>query len=287
MSFFGRELQPVPESTPEQPEEPKRPDVARAFTASVRKSREKKSPSSYLITAGLAVVLAGAVALGVGAIVFHHRSPAKTVNAADRGRSPIGGTPVAPPVNGASPSRPVAGAPVPVPGDPKSDRSHGKGADGKDPVEQKSGHNATDGSSGSSGSSGSGVRAESVASGQSVVGYASGRCIDVTGGSSSGGTPLQIWDCSGASWQKWSFVNGTIRSMGKCMTVAGSSSNGTPIQISGCNGGAAQRFKLNDAHDIVHSGTSECVDVKDQKTGNGTRLQLWKCSGTSNQKWHT
>jgi hypothetical protein len=29
------------------------------------------------------------------------------------------------------------------------------------------------------------------------------------------------------------------------------------------------------------------VDVKDQATGNGTRLQLWDCNGQDNQKWST
>jgi streptogrisin C len=27
------------------------------------------------------------------------------------------------------------------------------------------------------------------------------------------------------------------------------------------------------------------VDVKDLATGNGGRLQIWDCSGSSNQKW--
>jgi Ricin-type beta-trefoil lectin domain len=271
----------VSESTPEQPEEPKRPDVARAFTASVRQSGEKRSPSSYLLTAGLAIVLAGAVALGVGAIVFHHRAPAKTLNAADRRRPPAGGVSSAPPVNPATPSRPVAGGPVGAPGTPghPAAKSPGKSADGKGSPQKKSGN-------GSTGSSGSGVRAEAAVVTHSIVSYASNRCVDVGGGHASG-SPLQIWDCTGASWQRWSFENGTIRSMGMCMTMAGGASNGTPIQLATCNGGAAQRFKLNGGRDIVHSGTSECVDVKDQKTGNGTRLQLWKCSGTNNQKWRT
>ena len=271
------------ESTPEQQEEPKRPEVARAFTASVRQSGEKRSPSSYLVTAGLAVVLAGAVALGVGAIVFHHQAPAKTLNAADRRHPPAAGASNAPPANQPPPSRPVLGAPgggrPGAPGSPSS-QAPGKSADGKGTAEKKSG-------GGSTGSSGSGVRAATAVVTHSIVSYASNRCIDVTGGQASSGAPLQIWSCTGASWQRWSFQNGTIRSMGMCMTMAGGASNGTPIQLATCNGGVAQRFKLNGSQDIVHSGTSECLDVKDQNTGNGTRLQLWKCSGTSNQKWHT
>jgi hypothetical protein len=164
---------------------------------------------------------------------------------------------------------------------------HGKAADDK--TAKKGGkHAAADGSSGASGSSNNPMRAES-APGQEVISNASGRCIDIKGASSSppNGAALQIWDCSGAAWQKWSFTGGAIRSVGKCMTLNGSSSNGTAVVARSCNGGSSQAFRLTSAGDIVHSGTSECLDVKDQGTGNGTTLQVWKCSGTSNQKWHT
>lgn len=71
------------------------------------------------------------------------------------------------------------------------------------------------------------------------------------------------------------------------MTVAGGSANGTGIEIAHCNGGWSQRFKLNGSLDLVNIAADKCVDVQDQQTGNGTRLQLWQCGGTSNQKWHT
>jgi hypothetical protein len=120
-----------------------------------------------------------------------------------------------------------------------------------------------------------------------IVSAASGRCIDVTGGKAKDGTPLEIWSCSGASRQKWTFrSDGSVRAMGLCMDVAwGSSDNGAVIQLVDCNGGAAQRFDLNKSGDLVNSGSGKCVDVKDKKTANGTRLQLWSCAGSSNQKW--
>lgn len=143
-------------------------------------------------------------------------------------------------------------------------------------------HNST----GSAGSSNA-LRAESVSGGQEIVSYASNRCIDVKAGSSASGTRLLIWDCKNAAWQKWSFVNGTIRSLGMCMNAAGASSDGTPIEIANCDGRSSEMFKLNSSHDIVRSGTSECVDVTGAKTTNATLLQLWRCKGSSNQKWHT
>ena len=103
------------------------------------------------------------------------------------------------------------------------------------------------------------------------------------------GSPLQIWDCNGRNWQKWDFrPDGTIRSMGLCMDVAwGSAQNGAAIQLAVCSGNPAQQFRLNSSNDLVNPQANKCVDVKDQKTGNGTRLQLWDCNGQDNQKWST
>jgi hypothetical protein len=268
----------VSEPTLEAPEEPKRSALARAFIASVRQSGENRSPSSYLVTAGLAVVLAGAVALGVGAVVFHRSPSPKTVSAADRQRSTISGTPATPRVTVPVPVRPGVNAPQVPPAAPGAPGAPGK--DGKTPTGKKQ-----DSKRGSSGSSGNGIRAASIPT-QLIVSYASNRCIDVTDGNSSSGTPVQIWDCnSSAPQQRWAFVNGTMRSLGMCMTAAGSS-DGAPIKMARCNGSASQRFTLNSAHDIAY-GSVECLDVKDQNTDNGARLQLWSCAGSANQKWYT
>ncbi|MFJ5304439.1 ricin-type beta-trefoil lectin domain protein [Streptomyces sp. NPDC088350] len=122
-----------------------------------------------------------------------------------------------------------------------------------------------------------------------IRGHASGRCIDVTGGSSADQTRLQIWDCTGTARQKWRFASdGTVRALGKCMDVnGGSRDDGAWIQLVACNGTGAQQFRLNAAHDLVNTQADKCVDVTDVGTGNGTQLQLWTCTGGDNQKWST
>ncbi|MET7695308.1 RICIN domain-containing protein [Streptomyces sp. NPDC005483] len=171
----------------------------------------------------------------------------------------------------------------------------GSKADEKPASDSGSGSSASgsgSGSTSSSGSSSSGTTAKiqgptAVKAGR-VVGFQSHKCIDILDGNTASGTPLQIWDCSDDSWQKWTFYSDrTVRSMGKCMQIAGgSNANGAAVQIATCNGSKAQRFNLNSSNDLVNLGnTSKCVDVKDKKTGNGARLQLWDCSGTANQKW--
>ncbi|MEU3183550.1 ricin-type beta-trefoil lectin domain protein [Streptomyces sp. NPDC006923] len=129
-----------------------------------------------------------------------------------------------------------------------------------------------------------------VDSGVAIWSHASGRCIDVAGGSGApSGSPLQIRDCDGSASQKWKTMpDGTVRSQGMCMNVGGGSTeNGAGISRTTCNGTPAQQFVLNSAHDLVNTHADKCADVKDEQTSNGTSLQIWACGGTDNQKWST
>ncbi|NBM16901.1 ricin-type beta-trefoil lectin domain protein [Streptomyces sp. GC420] len=167
-----------------------------------------------------------------------------------------------------------------------------------------------DGGSGDSGGSGGSGRSEpsttkkprtggggtesgespAAAVGSLVIGQGSDRCIDVVeqqDGKGEDGSPLQLWDCAGGAGQKWDFRgDGTVRSLGMCMDVAwGSEEDGAQIQLARCSGNPAQQFVMSTAGDLVSAKADKCVDAKDNGTGNGTRLQLWTCAGTANQKW--
>lgn len=127
------------------------------------------------------------------------------------------------------------------------------------------------------------------ATGVSVQGYGSNRCIDVTNsqnGAGADGTPLQLWDCARSANQLWSFSSdGTVRSLGLCMDLARASTNeNTTVQLVNCNGGWAQEFTLTAAHDLVNPTAGKCVTAV--SSAHGARLVLRLCAGTSNQKWH-
>ncbi|MGW3466600.1 RlpA-like double-psi beta-barrel domain-containing protein, partial [Streptomyces olivaceoviridis] len=40
------------------------------------------------------------------------------------------------------------------------------------------------------------------------------------------------------------------------------------------------------AHDIVNPQANKCLDVTDNNSANGTRIQIWSCTGAANQKWN-
>ncbi|MFE9611370.1 ricin-type beta-trefoil lectin domain protein [Streptomyces sp. NPDC006012] len=123
--------------------------------------------------------------------------------------------------------------------------------------------------------------------GTAVYSHASGRCIDVVGGRAVQGAALQIWDCSKAASQRWTFAaDGTMRALGMCVQLAGgSTADGTNLELARCDGGPAQSFGLNSDHDLVSGLADKCADVRDLSTANGSRLQLWSCAGSDNQKW--
>ncbi|MFF5187147.1 ricin-type beta-trefoil lectin domain protein [Streptomyces sp. NPDC000345] len=121
----------------------------------------------------------------------------------------------------------------------------------------------------------------------SFVGPA-GKCLDVAGGSSADGTPVQLYDCNGTAAQKWTVAaDGSVRALGKCLDVtSGSTADGAKVQVYGCNGTGAQRWSYNAATgDVVNLAANRCLDVTDNSPVNGARAQIWSCTGAANQKW--
>ncbi|MEU9951962.1 lectin [Streptomyces sp. NPDC047939] len=116
-----------------------------------------------------------------------------------------------------------------------------------------------------------------------------GKCLDATGNTGADGTPVQIWDCTGAANQRWTVQgDGSIRTLGACLDVtSGSTANGAKVQLYTCNGSAAQRWTYNPSTgDVVNTAADKCLDVTDRSTANGARTQIWTCTGAANQKWH-
>ncbi|MEU5827158.1 RICIN domain-containing protein, partial [Micromonospora tulbaghiae] len=80
--------------------------------------------------------------------------------------------------------------------------------------------------------------AEPAAFAGEITGVGSGRCVDVPGSSTTDGTALVLWDCSGAANQIWNrMADTTIRNRGKCLTAA----NGAAT-ISTCGTATNQRW---------------------------------------------
>ena len=121
-----------------------------------------------------------------------------------------------------------------------------------------------------------------------VRGVASGRCLDVPNASTTNGTQLQLWDCSGNSNQRWTYTSSKQLMVygNKCMDANGrGTTNGTAVIIWDCNGQANQQWNVNSNGTITGVQSGLCLDAVGAATGNGTKIQLYGCWGGTNQQW--
>ena len=124
-----------------------------------------------------------------------------------------------------------------------------------------------------------------------IVGVGSGRCLDVTGASTTPGTQVIIWDCHGNSNQTWSTTAaGELRVYAgtRCLSVTGASvTRGAKVVSDTCTGGANQRWTLRSDGSILGVQSGLCLDVTGASTANLAPVETWTCNGQSNQQWRT
>ncbi|MFF0162153.1 ricin-type beta-trefoil lectin domain protein [Streptomyces sp. NPDC005263] len=122
---------------------------------------------------------------------------------------------------------------------------------------------------------------------QEIVGQQSGRCLDINNSTTANGTQAQLWDCNGASNQRWTYSAGKqlVVYGNKCLGVGQGAANGTPAAIWDCSGQPDQQWNVNPDGTITAAQSGLCLDAVGQGTGNGTKVQLWSCSGGANQHW--
>ncbi|HEU5473674.1 MAG TPA: ricin-type beta-trefoil lectin domain protein [Actinophytocola sp.] len=124
--------------------------------------------------------------------------------------------------------------------------------------------------------------------GRPITGAQSGRCVDVTGITTTNGTQVQLWDCNRQTNQAWTrtpgrqlMVYGT-----RCLDASGhGTTNGTPVIIWDCNGQPNQQWNVNANGTITGVQSGLCLDAAGPGTANGTKVQLWGCTGAANQQW--
>lgn len=295
------------EPTRQEPKAPGIPGFAASFASSSRQRGDRDTPSvlARVLTVGLVIVVLGAGVFGIGRLIDYQRDrdQAARARAAERtaaldnlprpGKTPPGGNkrqgnrPSSISGRGGGPARYAPPPYTPHKGSPSPSASASTGSGDKGGPGSASGGgtpqrplSSANQQVNSSDSGGSTLR---------VVGEASDKCIDVTDhiNSAPNEAMLQIYSCGNNPNQQWTFYNdGTIRSLGMCMSVLeGSTADGAAIDVYQCNGSPSQRWRFTTAGDLVNVKADKCVDVRDFGTADGARLQLWPCAGSSNQKW--
>ncbi|MFI1052387.1 RICIN domain-containing protein [Streptomyces griseoruber] len=117
---------------------------------------------------------------------------------------------------------------------------------------------------------------------------ATDKCLDVAGGKSANGTPVQLYTCNGGAAQKWQILDDRLvnPNSGKCLTVkGGASANGTAVQISTCGTGASQKWEYgtHGTTRLYNPGTGNCLDLADYTNSRDGRM--WDCTGKAPQQF--
>ncbi|WP_433796752.1 arabinofuranosidase catalytic domain-containing protein [Actinoplanes sp. CA-252034] len=134
----------------------------------------------------------------------------------------------------------------------------------------------------------SAAEAATVGTPTRIVGGQSGRCIDIPGSGTTNGLQAQLYDCSGATGQSWTYTSGRQLTVygTKCLDASGRGTmNGTAAVIWDCNGQSNQQWNVNDNGTITGVQSGLCLDASGAATTNGTRIHLWACNGQANQQW--
>ncbi|MFF3432027.1 ricin-type beta-trefoil lectin domain protein [Streptomyces sp. NPDC002602] len=98
---------------------------------------------------------------------------------------------------------------------------------------------------------------------------AKGKCLDVQGGGTADGTPVQVYTCNGGAqqgWRVWGDDHGlylrNVKSF-KCLEVAGNGkTDGTKLQIATCNSGPAQvwAYTPRATTALKHVSSGKCLN---------------------------
>src|SRR6266542_932259 len=117
-----------------------------------------------------------------------------------------------------------------------------------------------------------------------------GRCLDIPGGSTTNGTRVQLWDCTGGANQVWQpQLGGMLKNpaSGRCLDVYGAgTADGTPLQIWDCNGTANQLWWTLPNGSIQNPVSGRCLTAASWGTANGTGIQIWGCTNDWPQRWN-
>ncbi|MDH6222382.1 hypothetical protein M2283_009733 [Streptomyces pseudovenezuelae] len=126
---------------------------------------------------------------------------------------------------------------------------------------------------------------------------AAGRVLDVPAGQNANGTPLQVWDASGASNQQWRASRNSDGSYTLTNVASGRvldeplnrTADGTKLTVWDANGGAHQHWKASRNSDgsytLTNVASGRALEIPGGRTANGTAVQIWDSKGGANQRW--
>ncbi|MGW5420927.1 ricin-type beta-trefoil lectin domain protein [Streptomyces sp. NPDC003943] len=113
-----------------------------------------------------------------------------------------------------------------------------------------------------------------------------GKCMDMQGGSTTNGNPVQIYTCNTGAGQRFATAGDRLSTGNKCLQAMGTTA-GSPVQIQPCDGTAAQTWTARTDTTFYNPASGRCLAVPGDVTTDGTDLVIGDCATTvpAGQKW--
>lgn len=82
------------------------------------------------------------------------------------------------------------------------------------------------------------------------------------------------------------FADNTLRTLGRCLDINGNgTAGGTEVELYDCNGVGGQVWQQQGDGSLFNPQSGRCLDSPNGATDNGTRLRIWDCNGSAAQKF--
>jgi hypothetical protein len=117
------------------------------------------------------------------------------------------------------------------------------------------------------------------------------KCLDVPNSTTTPGTQLQTWSCSGRANQAWTRTPSgqltvTLDGTTECLDAYGQrTAPGTAVVIHPCNGQRNELWRVNPDGTVTGVQSGLCLDVTGASVDDGAPVELWSCNGQDNQRW--
>ena len=120
--------------------------------------------------------------------------------------------------------------------------------------------------------------------------YATGKRLDVSGGSTAGGANVQIWDANGSLAQKWNLIltaagSNAYRLQGLCSGRYLTASGGNVVQGDASEYGVWVPSFLSGGLVLTNAKTGLVLDVSAAGSANGTNVQTYQANQTAAQRF--
>jgi hypothetical protein len=120
-----------------------------------------------------------------------------------------------------------------------------------------------------------------------LVGGLSGKCLSVTGASTTPGSAAEIYTCNGSGSENWTLgsddaiVGGPS---GDCLQ-ADSTADYAGVDIEPCSGSADQQWTVTPSGTIVGVQSGLCLSVLGASAANYATADMYTCNGSASESW--